>query len=96
MDLLQPPTQMTRTGNEEEIFTTWFQKFGLYFVVSEKTTKLNHVKYALVLHVDREKAVEVYNALTFIEAEKSNYNSLVRKFTKFVVLYCHLLIHAEI
>ena len=47
-------------------------------------TKLNHVKCALFLHIAREKAVEVYTALTFTEAEKGNYNVLVCKFPKFV------------
>ena len=49
-----------------------------------KTTKSDHVKCVLFLHVAGEKAVEVYNALTFTEAERSNYNALVRKFKKSV------------
>ena len=61
---------------------TWFQK--LYLVASEKTTKSDHVKYVLVLQVVGEKVLEVYNALTFTEAEQRNYNALVHKFKKFV------------
>ena len=40
-------------------------------------------KSALFLHVAREKAIEVYNALTFTEVEEGKYNALVCKFKEF-------------
>ena len=45
-------------------------------------TKPNHVKYALFLHVAGEKAIEVYHVLAFTEAEKGNYNALVKQVSK--------------
>ena len=53
-------------------------------MVSEKMLKSDNVKYALFLHIAREKAIEVYNALTFTETEEGKYNALVRKFKELV------------
>ena len=84
MDILQPPTQMTRIGNVEENFRTWFQEFELYLVASEKPLKLDNVKCALFQHIAGERAIEDYNDLTFTEAEEGKYNALVHKFKEFV------------
>ena len=85
MDLLQLPTQMTWTDNIEENLITWFQKFELSLIASEKTTKPDHVKCLLFLHIAEKKAIEVNNTLTFPQVEKNNCNALVHKFTKFAV-----------
>ena len=45
-------------------------------MASEKTLEPDNVKYALFLNIAREKAVEVYNALTFTEAPASLKNLL--------------------
>ena len=84
MDELQSPTRMTWPGNVEENFRTWFQKFELYLVTSGKTLKPDNVKCALFLHTACEKAIEVYSALVFTEAEEGKYNALVHKFKEFV------------
>ena len=73
--------QMTRTGNVEENFSIWFQKFELYFVALEKTLKPDNVKCALFLL--KKKAIEVRNALTFTDAE-GKYKALVLKFKEFI------------
>ena len=39
MDLLQTPTQISWTGNVEENFKIWFQKFELYHIAKEKMPK---------------------------------------------------------
>ena len=50
----------------------------------KKTLKPDNIKCALFLHIAGEKAIDVYNAQTFIEAEESKYNALIRKFKEFV------------
>ena len=56
---------MSWTGNVEENFKIWFQKFELYFVTTEKTSKLNIIKCILFLHIIGKKTTDVYNALLF-------------------------------
>ena len=63
---------MVWTGKGVEHFTTWFQKFELYLEESEKTTKLDHVKCALLLHVAGEEAIEVFNTRSHASREKKN------------------------
>ena len=71
---------MTWTGRVEENFRTQFQKFELYIV----WLKQNNVKCALFLHIAGEKAIDVYNALTFTEVEEGKFNAMVCKFKEFV------------
>ena len=52
---------MSWTGNVEENFKIWFQKFEFYLVATEKTSNPNNFKYTLVLHWDSKKAIEVFN-----------------------------------
>ena len=67
---------MSWTGNVEENFKIWFQKF--------KTSKPNRIKCAHFLHVAGEMAIVVYNALSFTDAEKGIYNTLICKYSNFI------------
>ena len=70
---------MSWTDNMEENFRTCFQKFECYLMAPEKTLKPDNVICALFLHIAGEKAIEVYNAVTFTELEEGKY-ALVHKF----------------
>lgn len=76
---------MSCTGNVEEKFQACFQKFDLYLVASERLSKTGNVKCALFLHAAGEKAIEVYNAMSFTDAGKGSYSALIRKVSKFVL-----------
>ena len=52
-------------------------------MASEKILKPDNVKCALFLLIAQERTIEIYNALTFTEAE-GKYNDFIHKFKEFV------------
>lgn len=80
MDGLKPPTELSFDGNLEENWRNWIQKFEFYLLASEKSEKPDKIKCALFLHCAGERAIEVFNSLTFTDNEKDKYEVLRTKF----------------
>ena len=79
---LKLPTELSFDGNLEENWQNWIQKFELYLLASEKSEKAEQIKCALFLHCAGERAIELYNALTFTDNEKDKYEVLKTKFAE--------------
>lgn len=50
----------------------------------QKNTNPGKIKRALFLHVAEEKAIQVYNAMIFIDTEKGKYKAPMRKFQEYI------------
>lgn len=64
--------------NVEGNYRNWLQKFELYYLVASEKNYQGKIKSALFLHMAREKAIEVYNALTFTDTEKGKSQKYVQ------------------
>ena len=56
------------------------QEFELYMLAACDDEKPSKQKIALILHVTRKQAIEVYNTFAFSEEEEGVYQSVIGKF----------------
>ena len=70
----------TLNGNISENWRKFKQEFELYMLAAGYDDKPPKQKIALLLHVARKQAIEVYNTFSFTQEEEQNYASVVAKF----------------
>ena len=63
------PNALNLTGNVAENWRYFKQEFELYLVAAGLDTKPGKQKVALLLHVAKKPAIDVYNTFTFAGAE---------------------------
>ena len=59
------PNALNMTGNIAENWRYFKQEFELYLVAARLDTKPDKQKIALLLHVAKKPAIDVYNTFTF-------------------------------
>ena len=74
------PNALNLTGNVAENWRYFKQEFELYLVAAGLDTKPDKQKVALLLHVAKKPAIDVYNTFTFAGAEDTTYASVLHKF----------------
>ena len=80
MNNIQPPPNLNLTGNLQENWKRFKQRFELYLQAIEADEKSDERKIALFLTVAGPESIEVFNTLTFTEEEKGKYDVVVQKF----------------
>ena len=74
------PNALNLTGNIAENWRYFKQEFELYLVAAGLDTKPDKQKIALLLHVAKKPAIDVYNTFTFAGAEENTHASVLHKF----------------
>ena len=70
-------------GNIAENWRKFKQEFELYLVATGLDTKTSRHKIALLLHVARKQAIDVYNTFSFTEEEDGDFDSVIEKFNSY-------------
>ena len=70
-------------GNIAENWRKFKQEFELYLIATGLDTKTSRQKIALLLHVARKQAIEVYNTFSFTEEENGDFDSVIEKFNSY-------------
>ena len=83
MDLFTPPKPLILEGKVSENWKKWVQRYDLYMEATEKNKKTEKIQCAMFLHLAGEEAIEVYNTLTFEDAEKGKITPLKAKFEEY-------------
>ncbi|XP_055861369.1 uncharacterized protein LOC106067741 [Biomphalaria glabrata] len=78
MELFDPPKPLSLDGNLSERWKKWRQSFELFMVATEKNTKPEPVKKALLLHLIGEPARDIYN--TFQVCEDETVDKVIERF----------------
>ena len=71
------PDELVLAGNIAENWRKFKQEFELYLVATGLDTKTSRQKIALLLHVARKQAIEVYNTFSFTEEEDGDFDSVI-------------------
>lgn len=85
MDLKLPP-ELNVSGNLEVNWKTWYQRFTNYMLATEKSSKNNEAKIAILLTLIGDDGVNIYN--TFKKVSISNdkgeadYDKVIQMFTQ--------------
>ena len=82
MEPIRQPNELILTGNLAE----HWRKFKLYLIATGLDTKSEEQKIALLLHVAKSSAIEVYNTFTFDstnEASSETFANVLDKFEKY-------------
>ena len=82
MESLRQPDGLEMSGNLSENWKKFRQEFELYLVASGLDTKTDKQKVALLLHVAKKQAIDVYNTFSF-EVDTPNYDTVVAKFESY-------------
>ena len=77
---ISQPNALNLTGNIAENWRYFKQEFELYLVAAGLDGKPDKQKVALLLHVAKKPAIDVYNTFTFAGAEENTYASVLHKF----------------
>ena len=77
---ISQPNALNLTGNIAENWRYFKQEFELYLVAAGLDAKPDKQKVALLLHVAKKPAIDVYNTFTFAGAEENTYASVLHKF----------------
>ena len=77
---ISQPNALNLTGNIAENWRYFKQEFELYLVAAGFDAKPDKQKVALLLHVAKKPAIDVYNTFTFAGAEENTYASVLHKF----------------
>lgn len=80
----RPPAQFSFEGNLSKNFKRFKQNFEIYLMASEKHTKPDETKIALLLSCMGEEAVEVFNTLKLSDEERKNYKRVMQEFEKYM------------
>ncbi|KAB0793610.1 hypothetical protein PPYR_13230 [Photinus pyralis] len=65
----KPPANLSLQGNLSENWRKFKQNFEIYLKASDKSTKADETKIAILLNIIGEDAVEVYNTFTLSETD---------------------------
>ena len=71
--------ERVQSGNIAENWRKFKQEFELYMLAAGHDGKPSKQKIALLLHVARKQAIEVYNNVAFSEEEEGVYQSDIWK-----------------
>lgn len=78
------PDPMRHEGNLNEQFKKFFQNFETYLIATEKDTKPDKVKVALLLNFIGSEGVDLFNTFKFNpETDRQNYAKVVDEFKKY-------------
>ena len=77
------PDELVSAGNIAENWRKFKQEFELYLIATGLDTKTSRQKIALLLHVVRKQAIEVYNTFSFTEEEDGDFDSVIEKFNSY-------------
>ena len=80
---IRQPDELVLAGNIAENWRKFKQEFELYLVATGLDTKTSRQKIALLLHVARKQAIEVYNTFSFTEEEDGDFDSVIEKFNSY-------------
>ena len=80
---IRQPDELVLAGNIAEYWRKFKQEFELYLVATGLDTKTSRQKIALLLHVARKQAIEVYNTFSFTEKEDGDFDSVIEKFNSY-------------
>ena len=80
---LKQPEELVLEGNIAENWRKFKQEFELYKIASGCDTKPPKQKIALLLHVARKQAIEVYNTFCFEPEEEGKYECVIDKFASY-------------
>ena len=73
------------TGNMDENWKTWRQRFEIYATATELDAKEENIQCAQLLHYMGEEAINIYNTFQFKETEKNKIKVLKEKFNAYFV-----------
>ena len=79
-DIRQPDELVLLTGNIAENWRKFRQEFELYMIASGHDGKPEKQKVALLLHVARKQAIDVFNTFALTEEQKADYDVVVQRF----------------
>ena len=74
---IRQPDELILCGNMAEVWRKFKQEFELYMLAAGHDGKPSKQKIALLLHVARKQAIEVYNTFAFSEEEEGEYESVI-------------------
>ena len=80
---IRQPDELVLSGNIAENWRKFKQEFELYLIATGLDTKTSRQKIALLLHVARKQAIEVYNTFSFTEEEDGDFDSVIEKFNSY-------------
>lgn len=83
MEQLKPPTELKFTGNVEEQWRRFKQRFTLYLTAIGAAEKDGEQKIALLLTVAGTEAIDVFNSFQLTPDEQKDYDGVIRKFEQF-------------
>lgn len=74
------------TGNVAENWTKWYQKFNNFLIATEKSTKNDTTKIAILLNLLGDEGVSVFNTFRFADdAEAKKFDIVIAKFKEHCV-----------
>ncbi len=85
MNNIPPPQPLNLTGNVDEAWKKFKQRFELYLKAIEADKKSDAQKIALLLTVAGPEVIEVFNTLTFTEEDKGKYDVVVQKLEEYCI-----------
>jgi len=83
MDKIQPPPNLSLTGNVHENWKRFKQRFELYLVAIGAAKKSDEQKIALFLTIAGPDTIEVYNTLEFNDDDKDKYDVVIKKIEEY-------------
>ena len=86
MESIRQPNELILTGNLAENWRRFKQEFKQYLIATGLGNKSEEQKMALLLHVAKSLAIEVYNTFTFDstnEASSETFANVLNKFEKY-------------
>lgn len=83
MEQLKPPTELKVTGNVEDQWRRFKQRFTLYLTAIGATEKDDTPKIAFLLTVAGPEAIDVFNSFQLTADEQKNYATVLSKFEQF-------------
>lgn len=83
MDKLKPPTELKLTGNVEDQWRRFKQRFSLYLQAIGADEEDDERKVALFLTVAGSDAIDVFNSFQLMAVEQNNFKLVIEKFDTF-------------
>ena len=82
---IRQPDELVLSGNIAENWRKFKQEFELYMLAAGCDEKPSKQKIALLLHVARKQAIEVYNTFAFSEEEEESMTVLSANLMRIVI-----------
>lgn len=83
MAKLKPPAELELTGNVEDHWRRFKQRFDLYLLASGQDKASGERKVALLLTVAGAGAIDVFNSFQLTDADQKNFATVVTRFDTF-------------